>query len=271
MVNTIPCFSRRKQSNRHLVLMRIVIAGIILMIFQEAGFAQETEGQNSRFQVGVDFLVGFPQGDFRDNVRQNGIGVSGLFLYHLIPSAPLHAGMSMGFVEYGRERRREPFSQTIPDVEVDVITANDILLWHGIVRIQSSEGKFRPYTSVLLGGSYLSTTTTIQSTDFTDEEDEIARDTNFDDFVFSYGITGGLQIRLGKWQGSDMSDFRGNRPDTQGSLEFLLDISGRYIQGNRAEYLKEGSIQRSDGEITFDVSSSRTDLLLFQVGVVFRF
>lgn len=46
-----------------------------------------------------------------------------------------------------------------------------------------------------------------------------------------------------------------------------LNMQGRYILGGHAEYLKPGSITVENGQVFYDVSSSRTDMLYFQIGV----
>lgn len=51
----------------------------------------------------------------------------------------------------------------------------------------------------------------------------------------------------------------------------MLDLRCRYIDGGEAEYLKKGSIRRVDGKTSYDVMKSRTDMLLFTLGLVLSF
>jgi len=245
------------------------MVGLILYLLPATGYGQEPAVTTAPFQVGVHFFPGFPQGKFRENVGRIGIGASGHFLYN-ISHTPLHIGLDLGFLEYGRASRREPFSSDIPDVLVDVITTNEIFMSHFIVRFQPAGGKFRPYFSGLFGGNYLSTITKIQSINDVGEDKEIARYTNFDDFVPSVGVSVGTMIVLTR--SDNVPVYEGSDPTPKkGSLEFLLDLQCRYLLGGNAEYLKEGSIVRSNCNISFDVSSSRTNLLLVQIGLVLRF
>ena len=80
--------------------------------------------------------------------------------------------------------------------------------------------------------------------------------TNFDDFAWNYGVGGGLLINL-------------YSPDVgEGIFESLfLDLKVRYLLGTEAEYLKEGSVTIDNGNVYYDVSKSKTDLLITQVGV----
>ena len=51
-----------------------------------------------------------------------------------------------------------------------------------------------------------------------------------------------------------------------GTSELRLNLGARYLFGSRAKYLKEGSVHRENGEASFDVLRSKTDMLMVQVG-----
>ena len=215
-----------------------------------------------KFQGGINFMLGFPQGEFRDNVDDVGFGLGGFF--GVSPSGgPLMFGAEFGFLIYGMESRKEPFSTTIPDVTVDVETSNNIVLGHLFLRLQSPVGKFRPYVEGLVGFNYLFTRTTIKNESLTN--DEVASSTNFDDATMSYGTGGGVLIRVydGRY-----------KKRTEGRKEIdgvFIDFRVRYFSGGEAEYLKEGSIRRPNSQVEYDVEKSRTDLLTFHLGVVLSF
>lgn len=219
--------------------------------------AQSVEPQ-PRFGGGVHFMLGFPQGEFKDNVDRIGFGGSGEFLYSFRPT-PVKIGASIGYLIYGSETREEPFSTTIPDVTVDVTTTNNVLNGYLLLRLQPVKGLFRPYVDGLLGFNYLFTRTTIVS-----EEEEVAASTNFDDFAFSYGGGGGIMIKV--YDGTKKME-----PGKVGLAAVLIDARVRYLKGSEAEYLKEGSISREDTEVIYDVIESNTDLLTVQVGAIFEF
>jgi hypothetical protein len=202
-------------------------------------------------QVGGYFTTVVPRGEFRENVTSNGYGGGGFFLVRLGPS-PFLVGGDAGVVVYGSETRFEPFSTTIPNVRVRVRTSNNILLAHSVLRLQPRNGPIRPYADGLIGLKHLFTRTTI-SDDFDDEQ--IASTTDLSDTTFSYGFGGGVQVSL--WQ--------------NGEQAILLDGNVRYLRGSRAEYLKKGSIRDENGQVIFDVLSSRTDVMSVQIGVTFRF
>lgn len=211
------------------------------------------------FDVGGDFLVGLPQNAFRDKVNEVGYGFSGHFGYFL-GNSPLMIGVDLGYLNYGTETRRESFSDTIPDVTVDVRTRNNILMLHGFARVQPQQGPVRPYAEGLWGFKYLFTRTSIED-DYFDEP--IASSTNFDDFAESWGLGTGVDLQIWKPK---------KRQRSGGIVDVSLNISAQYLWGSEAEYLKKGSIYRdSDGDLSFLVLRSKTDMLVPRFGIRVRF
>ena len=206
---------------------------------------------------GLNITLGFPMGEFKDEIDRLGFGLSGHFLF-LAPTVnrPFGIGLNVGYLNYGQETRREPFSLTIPDVTVDVERSNNLFNFHVLFQLGFGSGSVRPFVEGLFGGSYIFTETTIRSRG----SEEVASSNNFDDFAWSYGAGGGILILLtsGDEEGSDA-----------GAL--FLDLKARYLLGSEAEYLKEGSVIISNGRVTYQVSKSKTDLLTVHAGVVAYF
>ncbi len=206
---------------------------------------------------GLNLMLGFPSGEFKDNVKRTGFGLSGHYLF-LTPSVnrPFGLGINVGYLNYGQETRREPFSTTIPDVTVDVERSNNLVNFHVMFQLGFGSGSVRPFIEGLFGGSYIFTETTIRSKG----SQEVASSTNFDDFAWSYGGGGGILIQLssGDEEGSDAG-------------AFFLDLKARYLFGSEAEYLKEGSVDISTIPVKYTVTKSKTDLLTVHAGVVAYF
>ena len=205
---------------------------------------------------GINFTLAFPQGEFKENVDRLGYGGSlQVLFFNPTPDFPASFGINLGYINYGSESRREPFSYTIPDVFVDVDRTNNLVNFHLLFQLISPTGTFRPYVEGLFGGSYIFTETSINSRNY----DEVASSTNFDDFAWNYGAGGGFFILL--------SD------EMEGELSSLfLDLKVRYLFGSEAEYLKEGSVILGDnGRVAYQVSKSKTDLLTVNLGVVAYF
>jgi len=229
---------------------RIAVLMGILCLTGVFGFSQE------RFQANAGLTLGYPQGEFKRNLDNTGIGGSALFLYRL-PRSPVSVGVSFGVMVYGSEVREEPFSSTVPDVYVDVKTRNYILLGHFVARFQPFEGYFRPYVDGLFGLNYIWTETGVYDQSGY-EDDRIARTVNLSDTTLSYGIGGGVMIQV--------VDVRSRHP-----WGVYVDLGIRYLKGGNAEYMREGSIERWDGRLEYEVRESVTDLMTLNIGVTFCF
>lgn len=85
---------------------------------------------NSNSNLALNFYLGLPQGEFKQNVDRLGFGLNGDYLYRPSPIYPFSIGFNLGFSNYGSLTRKEPFSYTIPDVTVDVTNQNNIINYH---------------------------------------------------------------------------------------------------------------------------------------------
>ncbi len=231
----------------------VCVIGLLIILLLSVTIVSAQE----RFQAGLNFMVGSPQGEFKDNVSNVGLGLSADFLFNIAQS-PLHLGANMGFMVYGHDTREEPWSTTIPDVKVDVETTNSLFDMQLMARLQNPQGKVRPYFDGYFGFNYLFTETSVKDQD---DYEEIASSTNFDDFTMCYGVGAGTFIKV--HEGVNEAD----KP-----YGVYIDLGVRYIMGNEAEYLKEGSIEIDDNhKLNYDVQKSTTDLLTFHLGVAFTF
>lgn len=213
---------------------------------------------DSRFQASLNFLTGFPQNDFKQNVDRTFLGLSGEFLYRF-PKSIFSIGLGLEYLNYGSESRREPFGPTIPDVVVDVTTRNSIFSSAAFLRLAPIKGSVLPYAEALIGFNYLFTYTAVSDDSWSSED--IATTTNFDDWAFSYGAGVGAVIPnlvICRKQG---------RP----SFSIGLEIGLRYLKGGTAEYLKKGSISRESGALVFTPLRSATDQVKTHLGIVFQF
>ncbi|MEM6783112.1 MAG: outer membrane beta-barrel protein [Bacteroidota bacterium] len=205
--------------------------------------------------VGGGLILGIPQGEFGDATDNVGFGASGMALYQF-PLTPIAIGVEGTFMIYGRERFNVPLGAgPLGNVRVDVVTDNNIAQGHLVLRLlPPTPGPITPYADALLGFSYFWTQSRVEDDGFDDDE-PIFDSVNFDDFAFSYGFSAGVGIRL--------------HQSLTGSL--LLDLRVRYLLGSEAEYLQDDDFN-PDGSIDFsEVDRSRTDLLIPQIGVIFRF
>jgi hypothetical protein len=204
------------------------------------------------FDADVNLLIGVPQGDFRDNLDRTAFGINGSIAGGSQDS-PFQFGLELGIMSYGSDRRRENFNPNIPEVQVVVRTDYDILTGHFFGRLERPHGLVRPYADALVGLNYLFTESRI--TDDDEFGEDIASTTNFDDTTFSYGLGGGLKVKVYQ----------------QGSNKYMVNLKTRYLFGGEASYLQPGSIQVVSGNLRFDESTSDTHLLTIHLGMSFKF
>jgi len=235
----------------------IIICGLLLI---STTVTAQTESE-SRFLVGIDFITGFPQNEFKDNVKNTGFGLAGEFLYH-IPNSPLFVGAGLNFLVYGTQSRREAISPNIPDLTVEVRNSNNIFLGDVILRAQPFSGNsirgVNPYVEGLFGFNYLWTETTIDDEDWDDDDTDFSS-TNYSDTALNYGVGAGIMFKI--MDGKDDSDLQ----------SLYLDINVRYMFGEKAKYLKKGGIILHENKVTYDPSESTTDLILPRIGVTMVF
>jgi len=237
-------------------IITLIISFLIFMVLSMNARAQE-------FLVDLDFNVGAPQGEFADEIDRLGWGL-GLMGGYKIPETPLMVGLDFGFMNFGVDTRTEPLSTTIPDLTVEVENSYNLVTGNLLFRLTGPPSKFRPYVDGLFGFNYFFTQTVLRERGSFSDED-VLRDTNFDDTSLSYGFGTGVNLRV-----YDNKE----QPETASEVSLgsvYLNAGVRYMFGREAEYLQEGSISTDNGNVTYDVSRSETDLLYFKFGVNFTF
>lgn len=228
--------------------MRPSVPALLLLLALFLGSAIDAQAQ-IRHRLNFDFIVGLPQGEFKNHVDNPGFGLSA-FWGLPVERTPVVVGLDAGILIYGLERRFVPFSTTIPDVTVVVETRNSIAMGHLVLRLQPQQGSFQPYVDGLVGFKYLFTESEVQNNHFFEREGVVSS-TNFDDFAVSYGLGGGLDVAV----------YRDQR------AAFKINAGVRYLLGSTAEYLVKGAIDRSNGRAAFISDRSETNLLTTQLGV----
>jgi hypothetical protein len=232
-------------------LLNLLLAMMIIMVVLQSSASAQY------FRANLDFQLGFPTGEYRDQIDKTGAGLGGEFLF--APGGSIASiGISLGWFQVGHEKRKEPFSTTIPDVTVDVNTSNNLAQFMVLLRIQPNGGPVLPYGEGLIGMNYLYTRTTIENAS---NGEEVASSTNLDDNAFAYGFGGGLMIRV----------YDSRKKEAVKPVQVFIDLKGRYIWGGEADYLREGSIRREDGEVVYDITRSKTNIVVAQIGVAVVF
>lgn len=201
--------------------------------------------------AGASFMIGSPQGEFRQNVDRLGYGLQlhGT-LWSTSKERPFSIGLNLSYMVYGETSDRRPWPG-FPEVTLEVNRTNSIANLHFLMQISPFTGTVRPYVEGLAGGAYIFTTSEVKSEN---SSEQIAQSTNYDDFNWSYGWGGGLLLKIA----SDLGDVS----------NLYLDLKARYIYGTEAQYLTEDDIEvESLTTVRYRPRQSKTDLITFHLGV----
>ena len=227
------------------VLLSVLAAG------QAEAQIREVEGDDAftpnRFQAGAHLNLALPQGEFSDFVDA-GFGLGVWFAFNLDRQGRIALKVDGNWLIYGSETRRRPLSPTVPFVTVDVTTRNNIYTMGVGPLISFSDGPVKPYITGSIGFSYFATESGVSGTN---NGEDFAESTNFDDFTFAIVGGGGIRVRV-----------------KGGNTPVFIDLSSEYHRNGQASYLREGSIvDNGNGTIDFTPIQSETTLMLLKLGV----
>jgi hypothetical protein len=231
-------------------LVLVVLGGLLLAGPASAGVKPVTLGGN--------FTLGFPLNEFKDNVDETGIGGTG-YATIALPGSPFHLGGSIGYLSQGSAK----VSADVPipgdlSLPVDVVTRNNVLLGHLLLRLQHTDATFRPYIDGLFGFGRYWTTTEVTVL----EQTETNTDRDLDTWTVNYGLGGGLMFEV--YRTSMSAGDGGFATDAA----VCVDLGVRYLVGGKADYAKTNTV---DEDGNFDTTSSRTDMVTVHIGVAFQF
>ncbi|MEQ8525078.1 hypothetical protein [Gracilimonas sp.] len=234
---------------------------ILILVASNVIVAQE-------FIIEGNLQLANPQGEYKESIDRVGFGVN-LNAFYRFKNTPLSTGLDFNFMNFGVDSREEPISSNIPDLRVRVENSYNLFQLFVKGKIQPPSGFLRPYAEGLFGFNYFFTETTISERN-NSSSDPIASDTNFDDAALAWGGGAGVMIRI--------ADNRNKEPKISedgnemiSSKTTYINLGIRYLSGKEAEYLKEGSIQVNNGRVTYETFRSKTDMIIFQLGLGITF
>ena len=247
--------------------VKIFRIAVFFLIFAVIVLLTAEQSEARKFEIGADFSIGSPQGEFGDTVDRNGYGfaVKGLYKPGILP---FYIGLQLGYLQYGSTARTEQFSPEIPEVDVRVQTTNNIFTSHLLVRFIREFGRIMPYCEGLLGVNYFFTHSSVENEQFGNYP--VFTTNNQDDSALSYGIGAGTMLKLYTFK-PDSFKRRNSEEHVKDGVQLLLNLNIQYLKGGKADYLREGSIIHNGQDVTYDVKTSTTDLLSYQMGIVFSF
>jgi hypothetical protein len=228
--------------------MKTLTTFVLLALLLAAGAASALDQEG-----GIRFVVGDPAGEFGESAADPGFGVA--LHYGLRPARSLTLGAAFDVMIYGSDTTEIDLPLVEP---FDLVTTNNLASGYLFAQWRPLRGRVQPYAEARVGLRYLWTESKLQDTDWWDD-DEVARETNFDDWASYCGGGGGLLIRLS----------HGNRAKKKPGV--WLDLKVMSLQGAEAAYLTEGDILIRNDVPVFRPSQSETDLLSYELGVVMTF
>jgi len=201
----------------------------------------------SRYSLGGDFAIFQPKGAFAENVP-NGYGFDVTGLLKIDPKGWFNLRADGGGVRYGHEHIGLGFFG--PGIELNLDTNNQIMFGALGLQLQIPDGWFRPYANASYAAVDFKTESCVSNPDNVIQEQ---CNTNHGDWAGAGVFGGGLLIPFGKSLGA-------------------LNLGARYHYGSKATYLRKGDIvDNPDGSVTLNVRSSKTDMVLWQIGFTYNF
>jgi hypothetical protein len=188
----------------------------------------------------INFAMGFPVGDFGKTTNDAGFGADfGVYFPVSKRANWIKVGPQFMVLGTGSSTQRETQQieislggQVIDVIELPlrIVTSNTLIGGHAVLRANApiNNPYLEPYLQGMIGFRRLATTVRIfdESDEgyFDPNEDgEISNSTPIEDWVFSYGGGGGVQIRLNKF--------------------IFLNLSALFLLGGEAEYYTKEDIK----------------------------
>jgi len=211
------------------------------------------------FRIGLQLGAGFPQTEFKESVDKIGLGAGFTLTGNLHRNVAI--GLALNLHYFGSETRVEYIPAPVTDIGVKVTRTNNLTSLCLLTQAGVDISRFKPYLECRFGINYfLWTDAEIENL----VSEEIEGKANFDDIALCCAIGGGLMFNIFEKVVEPKDELKGF------TYRIRIDAKALYVYGGKAGYLKEGAIFVNDeGEITYDISKSRTDMLTLQLGVMF--
>jgi hypothetical protein len=223
-----------------------------IMVLAVNGHAQAPGEPVPQWFLGIGGIVSEPQGQFAESV-----GTAPGLALNVRYSPPGTGGFGLradfGFIRYGSNTQPACFSVTVGcRIQLDVVTANDILLFNLGPEWVLPGGPVKPYLTGNVGLAHFYTHSYLRGVDEHDE-DGFGETTNFKDSSLAWRGGGGILVRL-----------------SRGEVVLDLDLAAFYHRNGVAQYLTEVDIEDlPGGGIDMFPRRGDTNFLSFRLGVSF--
>ncbi len=234
---------------RYTVALTALIVGSLVVEEAQAQYRRYRRPLSGRHLAGASINVGVPSGEFEGFVDASP-GVSAYFVGSFDRQGVFGLRLDAELLIYGSETVRVPLSPTIPRIDVEVETSNEIFSFFIGPQLTAPSGRFRPYLHAGVGVSWFGTVSRVRGTSAF--SGDFASTVNFDDLTPAFMSGGGLLVGISRKVG--------------------LSLSGQYIHNGRVRYLTEGGIEEQpNGNLLLFPIESNANVFLVQFGVAFSF
>lgn len=217
--------------------MHKFLTSILLIFICQISYGQSTLGFN---------LNGFiPIGELKKDSPEIWGGGFSVDIAAQLKDSPIHMGGLMSFTRYGSEVREGDHGPNFGDIRVR--RNNELGTMLGFARIKPIiSGKLQPYADFYTGFSYIYTRANYRDSSLNEPFDSVL---DLNDFVFNYGVGGGLEIFIHE------------------ILSF--DINFRLLRSSRANYLTPESVvyDTVNEAYQMDIRNSRFNHLNIGFGI----
>lgn len=197
--------------------------------------------------------VAVPMNEFADNYDGIPAGLGAQFLFN-IRQTPFEWGVGFNWHSMG-SLNEDIWVYEGTDVDGDDVYSRGSMTvrsnnyaYHGLFRFEPFRGNFQPYAELIGGMRSFSTKTEIEIKDTDDMEVNKLKP----NFGVSYGWAAGAKYKL--------------------TDELAIELRFANLKGGPTKFVDRNSIQIDDtGGFQYDLTSSKTDNLIFQGGVSLEF
>ena len=202
----------------------------------------------SRLSFNAGLAIAQPIGAFGEHV-DGGVGLGAGLQYAVDSKRIFSIRGDIGFVVYGNESQHIPIPG-IPRVRVDVNTTNNIFVYTLGPQLAVPSGPVRPYAHGFIGGSYFSTSSSLNGSSDYDAGNYFNTE-QLGDGVFSVGGEGGILFPL-----------------NVRSTPVAIDVGARYVSNGVTRYLTKGDIiDNPDGTLSLLTKETETKFWMYRIGV----
>lgn len=202
------------------------------------------------------YLIGStPLNEFRDNRYRDGIGFSWEFmsndlLRNSAKGVDFRLGGGLDFLSCNSVKNSvllntpnaDPGSLRVKNTHVGLV---------GIARFTfAPEQQFSPYIDLFAGGRSFSSYQLIKSDKEIPEFEKESRKSIVEKGAFHYGVSGGVLYNVNDW--------------------LSVDARLSYSVGGVASFVPLHTVRKDGNEVKYDTRASKTDMLIFRLGVIFR-